>query len=618
MTFEQSQKQTDKAIERLAGKHQKSITREYAKALKEIRSKLATAYEKHAVGKELTYAEMSKYNRLANLEEGIFKEVNKLTGKNATKLKHSLGEVYQESYQRTAFNVEREVQAKLAFGKLDPKTIEAAVENPLDKVGFLKRNRSNQDRLKDQLSSELTQGLIKGESYQDVARRLKKRMDVGATNMDRIAQTEMHRCHMQGKRKGLDHAESKGVKMRYQWVATLDQRTRDTHQDYDGMLTVTDDGKQMFDLPGIGLVEGPGMTGIAEEDINCRCAMIGVIEGYEPKVRRSREEGKIPYQAYREYAKDKGWDVKWDGPEPRLTLKDKVDAEIAKGTDTEEDMRRIGATVSDEVETKIQSEQKAINEEYSAKIDQARRDALAARRDMKRISGQGELTDEQEQEYARLRQAFLNGSHQEINLKQEMDLKLKEKRLEVVRESLSQVRSVGAEGKLGPQPYKPGSSQMCQDIVNGIRENLPTDWVEASNRAEFKVIETERGYWSVIGDEMSLGRHPDERTAYHEMGHRIEDLIPDIKKVEYEFYKRRTAGSELEWLGPGHEEDEMYREGGWIHNYMGKDYTKDMIKPEKSYFELFSMGLEGVYTGRHDLNKDPEYRDFIYGILATK
>jgi hypothetical protein len=50
----------------------------------------------------------------------------------------------------------------------------------------------------------------------------------------------------------------------------------------------------------------PGSLGTSSEDIRCRCAMREEIAGYEPKVRRARDEGIIPYQRYDEWAKAKG------------------------------------------------------------------------------------------------------------------------------------------------------------------------------------------------------------------------------------------------------------------------------------------------------------------------
>ena len=306
MSFLTEQKKTDTAIARLIASGEKTIVREYAVALKSIRRQLAAAYDKYT---DMTYSEMAKYNRLANLEKGIFKEVNKLSGKNAVKLKAAIGDTYTQSYYRTAFNIEKEAQARLGFGQLNPNTIKKAVENPLDRVGFLQRNRANQELLKRQLSSELTQGLIKGESYPQISRRIKERMDVGATNVQRIVQTECHRVQTQGRLDSLEHAHNEGVVMGYRWVSTLDMATRDMHQDMDGVEADVVDGRPEFTLPDGTVAEGPGMTGIAEHDINCRCTVIGYVKDYEPTVRRAREMGTVPAGLnYEGYAKLKGWE----------------------------------------------------------------------------------------------------------------------------------------------------------------------------------------------------------------------------------------------------------------------------------------------------------------------
>jgi uncharacterized protein with gpF-like domain len=91
------------------------------------------------------------------------------------------------------------------------------------------------------------------------------------------------------------------------WQATLDNKTRDSHQDMDCQKVKLD---EMFifqsgDNKG-DETEGPGLSGIPEEDINCRCVMREEIVGYEPSIRGARDEGNIPYQTYEEWADDKG------------------------------------------------------------------------------------------------------------------------------------------------------------------------------------------------------------------------------------------------------------------------------------------------------------------------
>ena len=288
----------ERALDRLSVSQQRLLLRAYSSTLKEIRGLIATGYARY--GGE--YSDWVKYGRLASLEKEISREIAKLTGKNAVTLKKGLGETFMESYYRTAYALESTVRARLGFGQLNPKTIEAAIINPLDRVGFLARNRDNQALLTRQLKEQLTQGLIRGESYQSTALRIKQRMDVGATNVLRIVQTENHRCQTLGRLASFDQAEEAGVIMVRVWVATLDGNTRDEHQDMDGVEANEDN---LFPSP-IGLVEGPGLSGDPSFDINCRCTVRGEIKDYEPKLRRAREvEGErgelIQYKTYNQW-----------------------------------------------------------------------------------------------------------------------------------------------------------------------------------------------------------------------------------------------------------------------------------------------------------------------------
>lgn len=104
-----------------------------------------------------------------------------------------------------------------------------------------------------------------------------------------------------------------------------------------------------------------------------------------------------------------------------------------------------------------------------------------------------------------------------------------------------------------------------------------------------------------------------QRCAFHEMGHFFEEMYPEIRKLEYQFYNRRTAGEELRWLGWGYDRSEVTRYDNFIEPYMGKDYGNT----ETSGFEIFSMGMESVFAGSYNLSRDTDYQDFILGILVS-
>jgi len=290
----------------------------YRDSLKEVRSKISVLYEKYATDGKLSMAEVSKYNRLANLEKDIAKELKGLGNKQRAATKKVIKDVYEESYYRTAFAVERDAQAKLRFGQLPAKQVEAAVAGPIvwqDSV------QDHLNQIHRQVKRDITAGIVQGKSYPDVAKDISDRLGTGAKRAEKIARTECHRARETGKKESLEHAHDQGVMAKKVWVSSLDDRTRESHQELDGQsVPVKDeDGNPgLFVSPVTGAeAPAPGQFGEAKEDINCRCAIKGEIEGYESEVRRSREDGMIPQTTYPEYAEEKGWPTRYKGPEPR-------------------------------------------------------------------------------------------------------------------------------------------------------------------------------------------------------------------------------------------------------------------------------------------------------------
>ncbi|WP_373894454.1 phage minor head protein [Virgibacillus sp. CBA3643] len=296
MTMNKWQKETQRRLDRLESQHEKELVGHYQIALKELRGKISKLYE----DTNGSWVEAQKYNRLTKLEKEIAQEIGKLTGKNAQTLKKGMMDAYEESYYSTAYVLSNEVKSDLGFSMLDRKLVEKAIENPLDRVGFLQRNRDNQQRLTRQLREQLTQGLIQGEAYGTVAKRIKGRMDVGASNAMTIARTENHRTRQRGKLESMREGADRGITLKKEWIATIDDKTRDRHGDLDGVQVDVD---KPFKIDGME-AEAPSLFGNSRMDINCRCSMIEVVENFKPNTRRVKGIGITEYKTFNQFKKE--------------------------------------------------------------------------------------------------------------------------------------------------------------------------------------------------------------------------------------------------------------------------------------------------------------------------
>jgi SPP1 gp7 family putative phage head morphogenesis protein len=177
---------------------------------------------------------------------------------------------------------------------------------------------------------------------------------------------------------------------------------------------------------------------------------------------------------------------------------------------------------------------------------------------------------------------------------------------------LSEFREVGIGSHDLKKEHYSGRGTL-RDVVTEAYSHYPAEWVEASiQKGKLTISKVSRGFYN--GREIAIsGDYLESQmdTAFHELGHRFEDVVKGIYDAEDVFYKRRTNGESLEWLGTGYAKSEKTRKDNFLDSYMGKEYPDD-------YYELVSMGFPMAYMNPTMLWTDEDYAQFIYGILALK
>jgi SPP1 gp7 family putative phage head morphogenesis protein len=303
------------------------------------------------------------------------------------------------------------------------------------------------------------------------------------------------------------------------------------------------------------------------------------------------------------------------------TWADRVKARIAKGVTTEADVREVGGMVRQQILSfngETYKEIQKLDAEGQGILDMLNETQIEGPEYDKHIAKYHEISDKR---YSL--SATLNGEKRDI-----------------VKGVLKDIRPIGPKDANSAQQWVKKSVGKVKTTINDVREYLPTDWVEKSNLQPMIAKNTTRGYYreadlkdyaakgytldqvkawgmesrltgtiSLSGD---YGKHMLE-CGFHEMGHRMEDLIPDIRKLENEFYARRTQGESLQWLGGSYAKSEKTRKDNFISKYIGKDYGNKA----DSYYEVLSMGLESVFTNSYKIANDEDYYDFILGLIAA-
>jgi hypothetical protein len=187
----------------------------------------------------------------------------------------------------------------------------------------------------------------------------------------------------------------------------------------------------------------------------------------------------------------------------------------------------------------------------------------------------------------------------------------------VRREALAEIRPGFGTGKIDFG----GTRKTWGQAVDHIAERLPREWVEQGN-AHFRVtFKSSRARAHYSASEQYLRVRPaDLSTALHEYGHHMEASIARLRALQDQFLVRRTTRSNGVREEPislrratginAYDASEMTREDKFTNAYIGKEYGG-------RHYEVLTMGLEGVFHGRHGIGADEDLQRFILGLLAA-
>lgn len=252
--------------------------------------------------------EMINNKRYGSLVRTLSKELTKTDQMARDIVNGHLADVYVENYNFMAFELCKETGINLRFDLVDRRTVEKLAKSdkiPLPKASLntIKSMKWNEKNIK----SALYQGIIQGDSMDDIAKRLQKVSGMDEEASIRNARTMVTSAENAGRQDRMEEAaEEYGIEMQKTWIATLDDRTRDAHAELDGESVDID---QPFEN-SIGKIMYPCDPDCpdGENVYNCRCTMITSIKKY-PKDLSRREMGRgiegMSYDEWKQEAKDR-------------------------------------------------------------------------------------------------------------------------------------------------------------------------------------------------------------------------------------------------------------------------------------------------------------------------
>ena len=276
---------------------EKEIRKLYKKMLKDLQTFMSETYVKYAEEDKLTYAMLQKAGYDARFLEEIEKQLNLSTPKAAKELRKLVEDTYEAAYNQMVKGVSLSNSVSLdeAFKEsinITPDQIKRAVENPVSGLTLSDILEKNRREIIYSIKQTIGVGLMNGDRYTTMAKRIAEHLDGDYKKAIRIARTEAHRVLEAGNIDAAVRVEEElkngttGMRMVKTWRSMKDERVRPQIRRKRGRMWTTTMGnganhmvmegqvrlaEEEFDLGGGVKAMAPGLSGDAGNDINCRC-----------------------------------------------------------------------------------------------------------------------------------------------------------------------------------------------------------------------------------------------------------------------------------------------------------------------------------------------------------
>jgi hypothetical protein len=275
---------------------EKKIRKIYKSLMNDLNNFLANEYLNYADGEgALTYAQLQEKSREARFLEEIINKVDGITPEIKKEINNLVTETYTNCYNGMINAVNKatntqELASIMSDTTIRPEVLKQTISNNINKLTLPNVLEKHRQETIYQIKQELTIGMINGDRYETMARKISERVNVSYSKAANIVRTESHRNIESGLNDcandismGLDGSGLVYVSV---WRTMQDERVRPNvginkkgkkrkrskntadHTKMDGVTIRVGD---KFKLYPTGYAKCPSMSGIAAQDCNCRC-----------------------------------------------------------------------------------------------------------------------------------------------------------------------------------------------------------------------------------------------------------------------------------------------------------------------------------------------------------
>ena len=317
------EKRIAKIYKEAADDLQKTIDDYFAKFVKrdaKQRERLEAGEITEQEYKQWRLAQMGRGERFKALQNRV---AERYTEANETAVRYvndATPGIYSLNRNYSAYTIEK-VAGNVGFDLWDEQTVKRLIVDNPEVMPYYPPEKALKRGIdlaygKKQISASVTSSILQGKSIPRIAKDLQTRMpEMNKSSAIRTARTAVTGAQNAGRMDSYVAAEKMGIKVRKEWLSTLDGRTRHSHAMLDGKVV---DKDKKFEN---GCMFPGDPNGPPWEVYNCRCTLIAAVEGVDTsdakRRARDQETGEsvlIENMSYEEWA---GWKKK----EPKKAVK---------------------------------------------------------------------------------------------------------------------------------------------------------------------------------------------------------------------------------------------------------------------------------------------------------
>lgn len=231
--------------------------------------------------KQWRLAQMGRGKRFTALRDKVAERYTNANETAVAYVNDATPGIYSLNRNYAAYKIEQ-VSDKADFTLWDEQTVKRLIVEQPDLMPYYPPKRALQRGIdlkygKQQITGSVTSSILQGKSIPKIANDLQQRMQgMSRASAIRTARTAVTAAQNAGRLDTYRAAQDMGIKLKKQWLATLDNRTRHAHAMLDGQTVDVD---KPFKVDGYELMYPGDSSAPGYLVYNCRCTQIAEVDG---------------------------------------------------------------------------------------------------------------------------------------------------------------------------------------------------------------------------------------------------------------------------------------------------------------------------------------------------